>query len=104
MAGRFLVLWDFVAGPGKRTPQKFYDLLRDEFAGDAERVQRSCYVCRSAFVAHRLKALAESFGADVLAYGLSARVLDDAAAERRAAEYVDQLLRDRRKHRGPVRS
>lgn|GEM_PF-2578298 len=94
---KFLVCWDFVQRP-KTT---FYSVYAAEFArGEVELVQRSVAVCASEFTARRLRALAEYYGANVLAYKLNGLLLDDPAADANAQTYIARVHEKRLHARG----
>lgn len=88
--GKWLLFWDF----HQRPPTKFYNLLASEFNGDCERLQQSVYLARDVFTARRLAAVAESFGASVLALDTHGRRLDD--PDREGQAYAERVCRDRR--------
>ena len=100
MSAKFLVAWDFPRKPSGT----FYRVLRSEFGtshprGDYELIQRSVAVCRDDFIASRLAALAEHFGAKVSWFAVERRgCLGEAQKEAHA--FVDRVLSQRLHHRG----
>ncbi len=102
MAGRYVVTWDF----NRKPSATFYRILHDEFgtshpAGDYCLIQRSVALCKDDFIASRLVALAEHFGARVESFGVAAGVTDAAVQEARA--FVGRILQQRLRHRGRPR-
>ena len=94
---KWVVAWDFVQRP-KRT---FYQVLADEFgATEAQRVQRSVAECKDDFTARRLRALLEYYGAAVVAYAVNGMSLDDAQADREAADFIARIHAQRLSRRG----
>lgn len=92
-----LVAWDFV----RRPKTTFYSVYAVEFPrGEVELVQRSVAICASEFVARRLRALAEYYGANVLAYKLSGILLDDPDADAQAQAYIARVHEQRLHARG----
>jgi hypothetical protein len=93
----WVVAWDFVQRP-KRT---FYQVLADEFsATEAQRVQRSVAECKDDFVARRLRALLEYYGATVVTYAVNGASLDDVQANREAEQFVERIHAQRLSRRG----
>lgn len=84
---RWVVAWDFAERP-KRV---FYEILDAEF-GDVERVQKTVRVARDAFTASRLRALLEWYGAQVCAYAIAPRTLDDVMMDEHAKEFIARVL------------
>ena len=100
MAEKFLVAWDFC----KKPSGTFYRFIRDEFGtshpnGDYELIQRSVALCRDDFIASRIAALAEHFGARV-AYFQVARIGMEGQANDDARSYVERVLTQRLRRRG----
>lgn len=96
MTTQWLVTWDFATRPSRT----FYDILCAEFGPDAKRVQQSVYLCRDDFTARRLRALAEWYGASVVAYAVTGQSLDDATADAEAKTYVARVHQQRLSRRG----
>ena len=100
MTKKCLVAWDFP----KKPSGTFYRVVADEFGtshpgGDYELIQRSVALCRDDFIASRLAALAEHFGAKVIAFVVAREgVRDEAHAEAQA--FVERILRQRLHKRG----
>ncbi|MCL4488288.1 MAG: hypothetical protein M1570_09200 [Chloroflexi bacterium] len=97
---KFIVAWDFPRKPSGT----FYRVLVDEFGtshagGDYELIQRSVAVCRDGFVASRLAALADHFGARVDCFSV-ANIGLPAEARREASAFVSRILQQRLHHRG----
>jgi len=91
------VAWDFI----KRPKTTFYSVYAAEFPrGEVELVQRSVAICASEFTARRLRALAEFYGAAVLAYRLDGMLLDDAHADGEAQSYIARVHETRLHARG----
>lgn len=95
---RFIVAWDFPRKPSGT----FYRVLLDEFgsshpSGDYELIQRSVAVCREDFIASRLAALAEHFGAKVGCFAIANEGLTD-ESQKEARAFVERVL-NRRLHR-----
>lgn len=100
MSGKYLVAWDF----SKKPSGTFYRVLLDEFGtshsgGDYELIQRSVALCRDDFVASRLTALAEHFGARVASFRVEREGTHQDSA-REAREFVDRVLHQRLHRRG----
>lgn len=100
MAEKHLVTWDF----SKKPSGTFYRVLRDEFGtshshGDYELIQRSVAVCRDDFIASRVTALAEYFGANVRCFAIARSGLD-ASSQSEARQFVTRVLQRRLQHRG----
>lgn len=100
MTRKYLVVWDF----SKKPSGTFYRVLADEFGtshpgGDFELIQRSVALCRDDFIASRLAALAEYFGARVAGFMVEREGFNkDAQGEGRA--FVERILYQRRHNRG----
>ena len=100
MTEKFLVAWDFC----KKPSGTFYRVIRDEFGtshagSDYDLIQRSVALCRDDFVASRIAALAEHFGAKVACFqveriGMDGQLTDEARA------YVERVLTQRLQRRG----
>lgn len=99
MSARWLVAWDFV----KRPKTTFYDIYANEFP-DVERVQKSVALCRDEFVAARLVALLEYYGAHVVSFLTERRRLS-AEQMQEANEFVERIHSQRLHRRGrkPIR-
>ncbi len=97
---KWLVAWDFV----KRPKASFYNVFRDEFGPEVERVQRSVSVCKDNFTARRLRALLEWYGACVCAYAVNGATLDDPEVDREARAYVERVHAQRLARRGRSRN
>ena len=100
MARKYLVAWDF----SKKPSNSFYRLTRDEFGtshpnGDYELIQRSVAICRDDFVASRIAALAEHFGARVASFVVEREGID-ADAQKEARAFVHRVLSRRLQNRG----
>lgn len=94
---KYLVCWDFV----KRPKTTFYAVYAAEFPrGEVELVQRSVAVAKDEFTARRLRALAEHYGANVLAYKLNGLLLDDPEADANAQAYIARVHEKRLHARG----
>jgi hypothetical protein len=99
-AKKYLVAWDFAKRPGGT----FYRILIEECGrshpgGDYELIQRSVALCRDDFIASRLAALAEHFGAKVDSFQVERSGIDrDACDEARA--FVERVLHQRLHRRG----
>jgi hypothetical protein len=101
---KFIVAWDFPRKPSGT----FYRVLADEFGashpgGDYELIQRSVAVCRDDFVASRLAALAEHFGAKVGCFATEKDRLTS-ANQKEACAFVERVLDQRLHRRGRRRS
>lgn len=97
---RFVVAWDFC----KKPSNSFYRVVLDELgsshpSGDYEMIQRSVALCRDDFVASRLAALAEHFGARVVSLPVQGEGLS-AEAQNDAREFVVRILSRRLSNRG----
>ncbi len=100
MAEKHLVTWDFPQKPSGT----FYRLMRDEFGtshgdGDYELIQRSVAVCRDDFIASRIAALAEHFGAKVDCFQIEREGLN-ADSQREARAFVERVRSQRLHQRG----
>jgi hypothetical protein len=100
MTSKYIVAWDF----SKKASGSFYRLLTDECGtshagGDYELIQKSVALCRDDFVASRVAALAEHFGAKVNCFGVQREGID-ASAREEAAAFVDRILYQRRHRQG----
>ncbi|MBI5303998.1 MAG: hypothetical protein HY868_17820 [Chloroflexi bacterium] len=100
MAQRYLVAWDF----SKKPSGTFYRVLKDEFSssqpnGDFTLIQRSVAICKDDFIASRLAALVDHFGAKVACFAI-AREGFAHETESEAREFVSRVLKSRRRHRG----
>jgi hypothetical protein len=97
---KYIVAWDFP----KRPSGTFYRVLISELgpshpAGEYELIQKSVALCQDDFIASRLGALAEYFGARVVCFlvqreGINANLRDD------AQEFVQRVLYRRLHNRG----
>lgn len=99
MAERYVVTWDF----NRKPSATFYRILHDEFGtshpgGDYHLIQRSVALCKDDFIASRLAAVAEHFGAKVESFGVAAGLTDEARQEAHA--FVARVLRRRLGQRG----
>ena len=100
MGKKYLVTWDFA----KRPSGTFYRILVEEFGstfpgGEVALIQRSVARCQNDFVASRLAALAEYFGAKVDCFQIEQdHIDDDARTEGRA--FVERILHQRLHRRG----
>ena len=97
---RFIVAWDF----SKKPSGTFYRVLLDEFGkshpgGDYELVQRSVALCRDDFIASRLAALADHFGAQIVCFRVEREGLN-AESQEQAREFVGRVLTQRLHRRG----
>jgi len=97
---KIIVAWDFSRKPSGT----FYRVLLDEFGrshpgGDYELIQRSVALCRDDFVASRLAALAEYFGAKVGCFTVEREGLDTKSQEEGRA-FVERVLSQRLHRRG----
>ena len=95
---KFIVTWDFP----KKPPGTFYRVMISEFGtshggGDYELIQRSVAVCRDDFIASRLAALADHFGAKVECLAVQREALSS-EAQSEARAFVNRIL-DQRLHR-----
>ncbi len=99
MNDRWIVAWDFV----RRPKRAFYEILRDEFRqAEAQRVQRSVLICQDGFVARRLRALAQWYGANVLAFAVRRSPSVSSEDDREAEAYVERIHVQRRSRRRPT--
>ena len=101
---RFIVAWDFC----KKPSGTFYRVLLDEFGrshpgGDYDLIQRSVALCRDDFIANRLMALAEYFGAKAEYFAVQ-RKGANAEDRKEAHAFVERVLCQRRHNRGRRRS
>ncbi len=99
-AKKYIVGWDFPKKPGGT----FYRVLMNEFGsshpgGDYYLVQRSVALCRDDFIASRLAALAEHFGARVVTFSILEEGLP-ADSQKEASEFVNRILSQRLRQRG----
>lgn len=99
MTRKYLVAWDF----SKKPSGTFYRILADEFGtshpgGDYELIQRSVALCRDDFIASRLAALAQHFGANVASFAVARESYGNQQTE--ASEYVTRVLNQRLHRRG----
>ena len=94
-APQVLVTWDFA----QRPKRLFYELLRAEFS-DVRTIQRSVVIAPDAFTARRLCALAEWYGAHVVAFALAGETLADVETENDAREFIARVHAARLKRRG----
>lgn len=97
---KYIVAWDFP----KKPAGTFYRIVLDEFgsshtAGDYCLIQRSVALCRDDFVASRLAALAEHFGAQVATFSVAGEGVP-AESEQAATDYVTRMLTRRLHQRG----
>jgi hypothetical protein len=97
---KYLVAWDF----SKRPSGTFYRILTEEFGssypgGEVALIQRSVARCRDDFVARRLAALAEYFGAKVDCFQVEQDHRDDEARTEGRA-FVERILHQRLHRRG----
>lgn len=97
---RFIVAWDFC----KKPSNSFYRVVLDELGsshpgGDYEMIQRSVALCRDDFVASRLAALAEHFGARVISLPVKGEGLS-AESQTNARMFVERILSQRWRNRG----
>ncbi len=100
MAEKHLVTWDF----SKKPSGTFYRLMRDEFgtshaSGHYELIQRSVALCRDDFIASRIAALAEHFGAKVDCFRVEREGLN-ADSQREAHAFVERVRSQRLHQRG----
>ena len=100
MGKKYLVAWDFAKRPGGT----FYRVLIEEFGrshpgGDYELIQRSVALCRDDFIAGRLAALAEHFGARVDCFQVESRGFNGDARDE-AHAFVERVLHQRLHRRG----
>lgn len=100
MREKYLVAWDFA----KKPSGTFYRVLHDEFGdshshGTFELIQRSVALCQDDFIASRLAALAEHFGARVDCFRVERDGIDRNARDE-ARAFVERVLRQRLDRRG----
>jgi hypothetical protein len=100
MQQKYIVAWDF----SKKASGTFYRILREELgtahpASEYDLIQRSVALCRDDFIASRLAALAEHFGAKVCAYAIRFDGIRG-ANEDEARAFVDRILCQRLHRRG----
>ena len=100
MAEKFLVAWDFI----KKPSGTFYRVVLEELgnshpSGDYELIQHSVALCRDEFIAGRLAALAEYFGANVACFRVEREGLN-AELQNEAREFVGRVLAQRLHRRG----
>jgi hypothetical protein len=93
---KWVLAWDFP----KRPSNAFYDVYRDEFGPEVQRVQKSVAVVKDDFAARRLRALLEHYGAKVEAFAVNGRQLDDRQADQEAREFVERIHSQRLSQRG----
>ena len=101
---KYIVAWDF----SKKPSGTFYRVLMDEFGtshpgGDYELIQRSVAMCRDDFIASRLTALAEHFGACVASFEVEREGISQ-DSRREARGFVERVLHQRLHRRGRRRS
>ncbi len=97
---KHIVAWDF----SKRPSGTFYRVLNEELGkshpgGDYELIQKSVALCRDDFIASRLGALAEYFGAQVVSF-IVVRDTSTDPQQAEAREFVDRILHQRLRRRG----
>ena len=97
---RFIVAWDF----SKKPSGTFYRVILDEFGkshpgGDYDLIQRSVALCRDDFIANRLAALAEYFGAKVECFAVERKGVN-AEDRKEARAFVERVLSQRLHRRG----
>ncbi len=68
-------------------------------AGDYELIQKSVALCRDDFIASRLAALADHFGAQVVSF-IVVRDTSVSLQQSEAREFVDRILHQRLRRRG----
>ena len=100
MPEKYVVAWDFA----KKPSGTFYRVLLDEFGtshpgGDYELIQRSVALCRDDFIASRLTALAEHFGARVASFRVEREGIQPESTKE-AREFVERVLYQRLHRRG----
>jgi hypothetical protein len=100
---KFIVAWDF----NRKPSGTFYRFLLDEFGrshpgGDYELIQHSVALCRDDFIASRLAALAEHFGAKVGCFTVEREGVDR-KSQKEARAFVERVLRQRLHQRGRKR-
>ena len=100
MTEKYLVAWDFI----KKPSGTFYRVVLEELGtshatGDYELIQHSVAVCRDDFIASRLAALAEHFGAKVACFRVEREGLN-AELQNEACEFVGRVLAQRLHRRG----
>jgi hypothetical protein len=100
MSGKYLVAWDF----SKKPSGTFYRVILDEFGkshpgGDYELIQRSVALCRDDFIANRLTALAEYYGAKVECFAVERKGVN-AEDRKEAHAFVERVLSQRLHRRG----
>ncbi len=92
-----IVCWDFV----RRPKSTYYSVYASEFPpGTVDLVQRSVALVRDEFTARRLKALAEYYGASVVAFVLDAPLEDDVEADTEASAFIARVHSQRLAQRG----
>jgi len=97
---KYIVAWDFP----KRPSGTFYRVLISELgpshpAGDYELIQKSVALCQDDFIASRLAALADHFGAQVVSF-IVVRDASTDPQQAEAREFVDRILHQRLRRRG----
>jgi len=100
MSERYLVTWDFA----KKPSGTFHRVLKDKFGsshsnGDFTLIQRSVVICKDDFIASRLAALVDHFGAKVACFAIAHEGLSR-ETEHEAHAFVSRVLKARRQHRG----
>lgn len=103
---KFVVAWDFP----KKPSSSFYRMIAEELGtahpgGDYHMIQRSVAVCRDDFIASRLAALAEYFGATVASFMVEREGFDH-ETQNEARAFLDRALQQRLHRRGrhPVKA
>lgn len=97
---KHIVAWDF----SKRPSGTFYRVLNEELgkshpSGDYELIQKSVALCRDDFIASRLAALANHFGAQVVSF-IVVRDTSTNSQQSESREFVDRILHQRLRRRG----
>jgi hypothetical protein len=100
VGNKYLVAWDFA----RRPSGTFYRVLIEELGRshpgrDYELIQRSVALCRDDFIASRLAALAEHFGAKVDCFQVERSGIDG-HARNEARTFVERVLYQRLHRRG----
>ncbi len=101
---KHIVAWDF----SNRPSGTFYRVINEELGkshpgGDYELIQKSVALCRDDFIASRLGALAEYFGAQVVSF-IVVRDTSTDLQRPEAREFVDRILHQRLRRRGRHRA
>jgi len=98
-SSKYLVTWDF----SKKPSGAFYTILDQEYGPQGpqayELIQRSVAVCRDDFLAYRIAALAEHYGAVIAVYQVSHNGYESERKEE-AREAIERLLQQRIARRG----